>query len=149
MCLELGLPNSDNVVPALRKMKQVISMVPKLEAFYKQVCNFVLVHNPSGPPFGEEEGKGHADGASETTARRGRVPVGERVLPILQHWVQELRTLAAHRVCVHPCRPLLFLFSVCFCLFLCERVASHAGPCDMECGRGVLCVGFGVSCGVV
>lgn len=82
-CVELDLGDTDAIPGALRKMKRVIAMVPTLEAFYKQICNYVLVHDSASSP---------AESKADAAGR-----IGDRILPVLQRWVRDLRTLEAHR----------------------------------------------------
>ena len=84
VCVELEIGDTDMLPVALRKMKRVIGIVPMLEAFYKRVCNFVLVHDSGAPD---------ASGVAEGTPGR----VGDRILPTLQRWAKDLKTLESHR----------------------------------------------------
>ena len=84
VCVELEIGDTDMLPVALRKMKRVIGIVPMLEAFYKRVCNFVLVH---------DSGAADASGGGEGTPGR----VGDRILPTLQRWAKDLKTLESHR----------------------------------------------------
>lgn len=84
VCLELDVSELDQLVSGVRKMKRVVAVVPALEKFYRQVCNYVLIHNP----FAET-----ADEAKQSTTR-----VGDRVLPVLQRWVEELGLLGDLKV---------------------------------------------------
>jgi hypothetical protein len=83
-CRELDIDDVSMIVPSITKINKVMSAVPRMEKFIREVCGFVFMHSMKD----QENGSQNSEDGS--TSFEGTL---EDVFPTLKRWLKSLRQL--------------------------------------------------------
>ena len=88
VCRALGLGDAATILPSLRKMQRVLTAVPRMEKFIRDVCAFVFMH-------ADKAGRLRPLPKTASGAASQPQQLIEDVVPTLRQWLAELQTLGS------------------------------------------------------